>query len=136
MTERPTKKVRLPHFGVYTRIRPSRLHGVGVFALRDIKKGTSIFYGDDDDLVWVKKVDLKGLPKEVRNLYEDFCIIKNKGKLYGCPRNFNLLTVAWYLNESKKPNVGCGKDYRFFALRDIKKGEELTVDYETYNDFG
>ncbi len=132
---RQNKKAKPPHFEVYTRIRPSRFHGVGVFAIRDIKKGTSIFYGDDDEIVWVKKNQLKGLPREIKKLYQDFCIIKNKGQLYGCPKNFSLLTVAWYLNESKKPNVFCDENYRFFALRDIKKGEELTVDYKTYNEF-
>jgi SET domain-containing protein len=47
----------------------------------------------------------------------------------------NPLTVAWYLNHSKTPNVGCDKDYIFSALRDIKEGEELTADYHTYNEF-
>lgn len=129
------KQPTAPHFGVYTRLRPSKHHGVGVFAIRDINKGTYIFYGDDDDVIWVNKDKLKGVPKDIRKLYEDFCIIKNKGTLYGCPKNFNLLTVAWYLNESKNPNVGCDQEYRFFALREIKKGEELTVDYKTYNEF-
>jgi SET domain-containing protein len=46
------------------------------------------------------------------------------------------MTVAWYLNHSKKPNVGCDKDCKFFALEDILVGKELTADYETYNDFG
>ncbi len=108
---------------------------MGVLAIRNIKKGAYIFYPDDDQIVWLKKDKLKGLPKEIKRLYEDFCIIKDKGKLYGCPKNFNLLTVAWYLNESEHPNVGCDKNFRFYALKDIKKGEELTVDYKTYNEF-
>ena len=44
------------------------------------------------------------------------------------------MTVPWFLNSSKNPNMDCDKDYRFFALRKIKKGEELTLDYATYND--
>lgn len=135
MTKRQGKKSRPPHFRVCARIGVSRLHGVGVFAIRSIKKGKYIFYGDDEEIVWVKKRNLGRLQREIRKLYQDFCIIKNKGTLYGCPKNFNLLTVAWYLNESKKPNVACDQDYRFFALRNIKKGEELTVDYQTYNEF-
>ncbi len=126
---------RPPHFGVYTRIQPSRHHGVGVFAIRNIEKGAYIFYPDDEEIVWITKAKLKGLSREIRKLYEDFCIIKDRGRTYGCPSNFNLLTVAWYLNESKNPNVGCDKNYRFYALRHIKKGEELTVDYDTYNEF-
>lgn len=125
----------MPHYGVYTRIRPSRRGGVGVFAIRNIKKGTQLFYGDDDKIVWVRREKLRRLPREIRRLYEDFCIITNMGRRYGCPANFNRLTVAWYLNSSSKPNVYCDKNYRFVAKRDIRAGEELTVDYSTYNEF-
>jgi SET domain-containing protein len=46
--------------------------------------------------------------------------------------------MAWYLNEPNegaRPNVRFGEESSdFFALRDIKLGEELTVDYSTYSD--
>lgn len=127
----------MPHDGVFARIKRSGIHGVGVFAISDIPKGTKLFQEDDSDLVWKTREELKldTLPKEVRKLYEQFCLIKDKGENYGCPKNFNLMTVAWYLNHSKHPNVGCDEDYSFFALRDIKAGEELTADYQTYNEF-
>jgi len=125
---------KFPHNKVFTRLCPSPIHGVGVFAIRNIKKGTYIFYGDDEDLIWIEKSNLKKLPKEMRKLYDDFCVIKDGGKLYGCPKNFNLMTVAWYLNSSKSPNVGCDENFNFFALRNIKAGEELTVDYDTYSE--
>jgi len=124
-----------PYQSIAFWIQRSRIHGIGVFAIRNIKKGTYIFPGDDDELVWVKKNALKGIAKGLRRLYEDFCIIKEKGKIYGCPKNFNQMTIAWYLNHSRKPNMGCDKNFNFFALRNIKVGEELTVDYNTYNEF-
>jgi SET domain-containing protein len=123
---------KLPHYKVYTRLAQSKIHGVGVFAIRNIKRGVYIFYDDNEDIIWVNKNKLKALPKEIKGLYEDFCI-KN-GDFYGCPENFNHLTPAWYLNHSAKPNLGCDKSYNFFALKKIKKGEELTVDYKTYSD--
>ena len=128
---------KLPHDGVYARIMPSKIHGVGVFAIQDIPKGTKLFQEDDSELIWMRRSALKleELPKGIRQLYDQFCLIKDKGETYGCPKSFNLMTVAWYLNHSKTPNVGCDKDYTFFALRDIKKGEELTADYHTYNEF-
>jgi SET domain-containing protein len=125
------KRNKLPHFKVFARIGRSKIHGVGVIAIRNIKRGTHIFYGDDEPIYWVDKKKIKGLPNEIKKLYEDFCIIK--GGRYGCPSNFNLLTPAWYLNHSKKPNVACDKEYEFYTLRDIKRGEELTVDYATYS---
>lgn len=125
-------KPTLPHYRVFTRIARSRIHGVGIIAICHIKRGTYIFYGDDAPIVWIERKRLKSLPRELKKLYEDFCIIKQDR--YGCPKNFNQLTLAWYLNHSKKPNVAVDRQYRFYALRHIKKGEELTVDYTTFSD--
>jgi len=125
-------KAKLPHQRVLTRLRPSKHHGVGVFAIRKIRKGTRLFFDDVDEMVWVEQGKVKRLPKEVRRLYEDFSVLK-EGR-FGCPRNFNRLTMSWYLNESDRPNVRCVEGYDFEALTNIKQGEELTVDYSTYSD--
>jgi SET domain-containing protein len=128
---------KLPHDGCYTRIRRSRIHGVGVFAIRRIKKGTSIFLDDTQEIEWIDGNELKRLPPEIRKMYEDFCIVTDDGKKYGCPTSFNRLTISWYLNEpwrNQKPNVECRDDYMFYAVRDIAVGEELTVNYDTYSE--
>lgn len=82
--------VALPHQGVCARLHASKIHGVGVFAIRDISKGTYIFPDDDEELIWIHKSDLGRLSAEERKLYDDFCILKDD--VYGCPRNFNRLT--------------------------------------------
>jgi SET domain-containing protein len=123
---------RFPHEGVYARLGASPIHGVGVFAIKDIPKGTYIFPDDDDELIWIDIRTLEKLSQDERKLYDDFCIIH--GNLYGCPRSFNKLTPAWYFNESREPNVAVDKEYRFFARRRIKRGEELTVNYDSYSD--
>ena len=123
---------KLPHNQVYARISRSKINGVGVKAIRPIKKGKYIFQGDNDDLIWVSRNKISKLPSEIKKLNIDFAIFKD-GQ-FGCPVSFNLLTPAWYLNHSKRPNVGCDSKYNFFALRNIKKGEELTVDYDTYSE--
>jgi hypothetical protein len=134
----------MPHRGVYTRLRPSGVHngGVGVFAIRKIRAGTPLFVGDNDEMLWPEKSELPHAPKPVRQLYEDFAVVKtderDKKTRYGCPVNFNRLTVSWYLNrppKSVKPNVRCDKfSYNFFALTDIGAGEELLVDYSEYSE--
>jgi SET domain-containing protein len=125
----PTK---LPHYRVYTRIGRSKIHGIGVIAIQSIKKGSYIFFPDNDKLIWVNVAKIRHLPKEIQNLYEDFCI-KKDGR-YGCPINFNKLTPAWFLNHSAKPNVAADDQYRFFALKNIKKGNELTANYSEYSE--
>jgi SET domain-containing protein len=124
----------LPHEGVYTRLKPSDIHGVGVFAILDIPKDTYIFNGDNSKMVWVDKSVIDEQDEEIKKLYDDFCIIK--GNKYYCIDSFNNLNVGWYLNESKDdPNVGCDDNYEFYALRDIKKGEELTMDYSSFCEY-
>lgn len=129
-----------PHVGVYTRLGRSKVdkNGVGVFAIRRIKKGMKLFQGDCEEMVWIDKKDLPRRPRQIRILYDDFAVIKtdekDKKTRYGCPLNFNRLTVSWYVNCSRDPNVRCDMDYNFFALRDIDRGEELTVDYSTYSE--
>jgi hypothetical protein len=122
---------RLPHEEVYTRLIPSRIHGVGVAAIKDIPQGTYVFEPDDDALVSIRAKATKSLPPEVRQLYEDFCVLK--GDKYECPSSFNKLNPAWFLNNSKDPNMAADSSLKFYAIRDIKAGEELTADYETYS---
>ncbi len=129
---RVLRKKKLPHSGVYTRLKPSPIHGVGVFAIRDIPKGTYMFEPDDDNLVSVRAGETKGLPADVRELYEDFCVLK--GDMYECPSSLNKLTPAWFLNTSNDPNVAADLSLKFYAIRDIEAGEELTADYAAYSD--
>jgi len=119
---------------VYTRLGLSQIDqgGVGVIAIQPIKKGTYIFEPDDDEMVWVAVGAVESLPEPLQRLYRDFAVLRD-GR-YGCPSSFNRLTPAWYLNNSKNPNVACAADYRFYALRDIEVGEELTADYDAYSE--
>lgn len=125
-----------PHANVYTRLQPSKIHGVGVFAIRSIRKGTRLFLGDNDEMHWIEPSTFRGSPKQIRRLYEDFAVIR-KGR-YGCPDNFNRLTMSWYLNEpprGKLPNVKCLEEsYDFVTLRRVSVGEELTVDYASFSE--
>src|SRR5579864_6936830 len=95
----------LPHFGAFTRIKPSKEHGVGVFAIVDIPQDTPIFYGDENSpTIEVPQHEIERLPPEIKRLYTDFCPLNNG--IFTCPTNFNLLTPSWYLNCSKEdPNV-------------------------------
>jgi SET domain-containing protein len=127
----PVKR-RAPHEGVYARIGRSRIHGVGVLAIRDIPAGTRVFRGEDERVVWVSRATVRRLPEPLRRLYEDFGQLW--GERLGVPRTFNMLSVGWYLNHSDRPNVAADDDGRFHALRRIRKGEELTADYRTFAD--
>lgn len=123
---------RWPHEGVYARIGVSRVHGVGVVAIREIPEGELVFSGESEKVVWMSRAAVRRLPPAIRSLYEDFGMIW--GEKIGVPPTLNMLSVGWYLNHSDRPNVEAGDDDRFRALRRIRKGEELTADYRTFAD--
>lgn len=122
----------LPHYKVFTRLGISSIHGIGVFAIADIDAGTPLFEFDNTEMVWIENNQIENLSPQVKSLYTDFCIKKNNQ--YGCPSNFNQLTMAWYMNHSENPNVIANEEYNFFSSRDIKDGEELTINYNLFNE--
>lgn len=96
-------------------VRKSEIHGKGVFANRDFKKGELI-------LKWkpkvLKKEDLKKISKK-----EEQYIFHAGGDVY-----FLKQTPERFVNHSCKPNMYV-KDHCEYAKRDIKSGEELTTNY-------
>lgn len=96
-----------------------------------------MFANDATPLKWLNAASLQeaGLSNEERRLYADFAV--RRGDQLGCPANFNLLSLGWYLNEPPDgyaANIIATADYRMIARRDIAQGEELTVSYETFSD--
>ena len=126
----------LPHDLVWTRLGVSRIHGVGVFAIRPIAAGTNVFASDQREIVWLDSATLESAaltPAQAR-LYDDFCI--RRGARIGCPASFNILGVGWYVNEpaaGEAANLVVLDNYEMIARRDIAEGEELTVRYDTFS---
>jgi uncharacterized protein len=124
------RKPTPPHHGVYTRLKSSHTHGIGVFAITDIPEGTYVFEPDDTETVTISKSIAEQSDPPFSKLYRDFCVLS--GEDYICPSSFNQLSVSWYLNHSAEPNVAADRSLKFYALREIQSGEELTADYRTY----
>src|SRR6476469_4926115 len=126
----------LPHEGVYVRLGLSAIHGIGVFAIRVIPRGTNIFANDKVEMTWVDKADLAAAhptPAE-RSFYEDFGI--QSGDRIGCPVNFHNLTPGWYRHEpapGEEAKVASDAAFNFTAARDIEEGEELTIRYRDFS---
>ncbi|MDQ3020849.1 MAG: SET domain-containing protein [Bacteroidota bacterium] len=108
-------------------LRASPIHGVGVFAMAKIKKGVMLPLFEEDDYRFIHPDQIKnmGIPKRFIRKYS----IEYKDG-YSSPKNFNRMSIGWYLNHSAKPNVFHDDNYDFFAMNDIKKDEEITVDYD------
>lgn len=118
---------------VYCRVKPSPIHGVGLFALRDIPKGTDPFVNSlSDKYIELTMEEMDSLNPGVRKLVHDMSSLEDN-KYYVHAYGFNIIHPLFFINHSKKPNM-VTKGLRFITTRTIKEGEELTVDYETYND--
>jgi hypothetical protein len=60
---------------------------------------------------------------------------KMQSRPFPAVSHFDRLTTTWYHPKpGDKPNVRCDENSDFCALRDIKEGDELTVDTNTYSD--
>jgi hypothetical protein len=112
------------------RLQPSTIPGagVGVFATADVPAGTvlrELFADDDVRFLTRAELDALDAPAAFKDNfpvhYPDGCYL---------PLDFNRMSVGWFLNDSRDPNLGHDAEYVYHALRDIRAGEELFIDYD------
>ena len=111
-------------------IKPSTVHGIGVFAIRDIPKGCStIFSRNVGNWIKVPIAEIETLPEHSKSLVETYCLYDEEN-YYLPDYGFKVMDLVNYLNHSNEPNIESVNDgENFIALRDIKAGEELFVSY-------
>jgi uncharacterized protein len=122
----------IPRRSDMIRIRRSRLHGRGVFALRRIRKGTRIieYLGDR---VSHREADQRYDHKRVEDNHT-FLFIVDRSTVIDGGANGN---DARFVNHSCDPNCeSVIDDRRVFieAVRTIQPGDELTYDYQIGRD--
>lgn len=115
---------------VKTKIAPSKIAGIGLFADEHIPKGTLTWkFVPGFDLRFTKE-ELEKLPEIAQDFAKKYAYLsKDTGYYILCTDN------ARFYNHSDNPNTGRvelkgtlgeGGD---IAIRDIKKGEEMTYNY-------
>lgn len=118
------------HADTYVMLKPSPVHGIGVFAIRDIPKGCrTIFSQGVGEWIKLSFAEVEQLPEHSRNLIETYCLYDDEN--YFVPDyGFKLMDLVLYLNHSAEPNVASVNEGEYFeALKDIKIDEELLVNY-------
>ena len=115
---------------VKTYLDKSGIHGIGVFAGEDISKGTVVWdFVEGIDRAYTQS-EFDALPATARS-YLEFYAFWDKGMIYKCGDH------GCYTNHSDAPNTGNWPEpdsMSEVALRDIKKGEEITSDYRTFDE--
>ncbi len=119
----------------YCRLAPSKISGIGVFAIRDIPKNTNPFKREREQRWQEFKIEeLKKLDKEILKMIDDFYVIEKDNTVMIPEYALNGMDISFFLNNSRKANVKTTDEgYTFITLRKVKKGEELTVRYGTYD---
>lgn len=96
-------------------IQKSRVNGVGIFVLKNYKKGETIVEWDKSHILEEKEVDrLTDIEKKYIIFVDDNYVIMQG------PEKF--------ANHSCYPNA-VSKDFCYIASRNIEKGEEITIEY-------
>lgn len=114
----------------YVRLQPSTVHGIGVFAMRDIQKGCrDIFSSHSAQWHKISMREVEQLPEHSRNLIETYCLYDEEH--YFVPEyGFKVMDMVSYLNHSPRPNIISINEGEFFeAIEDIAAGTELLINY-------
>lgn len=108
-------------------LKPAGRKGVGVFVTHGVAKDVllELFFDEKPPRLfpWMTLEDDKAL----REYALRYGVETEEG--VWCSPNFSDMAIGWYLNHSSKPNAHHDADSNYFASRDIKAGEEITIDY-------
>jgi SET domain-containing protein len=116
----------------YVMLQPSPIAGIGVFAIQDIPKGCRDMFSKpdvNDKWITVSKKEVDALPAHAQFIVGNYCLYDNEN--YFIPDDgFKKIDVSLFLNHADTPNIISINDGDYFeAVRDIKAGEELLLDY-------
>ena len=122
------------------RLDRSPIHGIGVFAIKNIPSGCDPFPGirKKHALVPLTLEEINKLDEHVTKMVLDFCIPQD-GVYYVYKNGFSSMDMSFFLNASREesgtgPNVELvhvkGSTLaQFRTIRDINRGEELLFLY-------
>ncbi len=113
-------------------IKPSPIEGIGVFALQNITKGCRSMFSraiETEQWISISKTEVENLPAHAKALIETYCLY-DADNYFVPDYGFKKMDLVIFLNHSDTPNIISINDGEFFeAIKDIKQGEELVIDY-------
>ena len=114
----------------YVMLQPSPIHGIGVFAVRDIPKGVrNLFSKHHEEWVRLTLEEVETLPAYSKKLIETYCVSDNE-YYYIEKTGFKKMDIVCFLNHSDAPNLIPVNNGEFFeTTADIVCGEELFLNY-------
>lgn len=112
---------------IKTKILQSPIEGQGYFANEDVPKGTIIYFYGETDIRYPKE-DFEKLDKKEKERLLEFAVEDEFG-------NWVETSTGPFTNHSCDPNIMpifIGGQYVDIAVKDIKMGDEITIDYSQF----
>lgn len=110
-------------------IAPSTIHGLGVFSVEALPKGTRIWELMEGIDIVIPRTTLATVPEMIRLFFEVYA--------YPHPNRDDQLVIdadnSRFINHSEEPNTEFSRGTSGYTLRDIAEGEEITCNY--YREF-
>jgi len=104
-------------------LQPSTIEsaGVGCFATEQISQGTPLRPATSP--APCRRLEITEIPDS----HLKYCPLLESG-LYLAPADFAVMSVFWYINHARQPNVAT-EQWRLYAAATIEPGEELFMYY-------
>ena len=119
---------------IVAEVKPSKINGVGLFALRNIYPNEILFKGIENNefIVEQKKLEKK-LPKYQLQYIDKMFDYNKKGPYMS--KNINNIPITSFLNHSNSPNVYYNEDKNYwYSIKSISKNQELLTNYYSINE--
>jgi len=113
---------------VKVELRPSAIHGLGVFTVGALAAGTVVAGWDATEDFVLTAAEYRALPPGLVRLLAPYVWTDAAGRVYGTADE------GRFTNHSETPNLRHeAQSGLMVAARDIAAGEELTENYEEYD---
>lgn len=112
---------------IKTKILQSQIEGKGYFANQDVPKGTIVYFYDENDKRYSRE-NFEILDKKEKDRLLEFAVEDEFG-------NWVETSTGPYTNHSCDPNIMAlfiGGFYTDIAVKEIKRGDEITIDYSQF----
>ena len=110
-------------FYVKTKLKESKIHGIGLFADQDIKKNAPVYTTNESLNLRLSEKEFSRLPEDEKSTIRHYGYFDNNNNTWNlCFDNIR------FCNHSVEGNIAL-REGKVVALRDIKNGEELTQNY-------
>jgi SET domain-containing protein len=117
----------------YVMLKPSPVAGIGVFAICNIPKGCRDMFSTpskNDEWITLTKKEVEALPPHAQFMVGNYCLYDDEENYFVPAEGFKKIDVSLFINHSDTPNIISINDGDYFeAIREIKIGEELLLDY-------